>query len=248
MPATNSLNINTTGVVSYDSTTGFFTQSEITQYSTLVAGADNSIVSVGPGLAGQILQSGGVSANPAFSTATYPSTTTVSELLYSSSANTVEGLATGNNGVLITSSGGVPSFLANGTTGQVLTATTGSPPSWTTVGTALTWVDITSGSQAIAVNTGYITDNATTVTYSLPTTAAQGSIFEISCGTSAAATTPFSISQAAGQSIKFGNQTSTTGVGGSVASTLKYDSIKVLCVVANTTFVVLSSVGNFIVT
>ena len=35
-----------------------------------------------------------------------------------------------NNGVLITSSSGIPSLLANGTTGQVLTATTGSPPSW----------------------------------------------------------------------------------------------------------------------
>jgi hypothetical protein len=39
-------------------------------------------------------------------------------------------LATANNGVLITSAGGVPSILADGTTGQVLTATTGSPPSW----------------------------------------------------------------------------------------------------------------------
>jgi len=39
-------------------------------------------------------------------------------------------IATANNGVLITSTTGVPSILPNGTTGQVLTATTGSPPSW----------------------------------------------------------------------------------------------------------------------
>jgi len=60
-------------------------------------------------------------------------------------AQTVNGIAFGagtaaaigwtnsaNNGVLITSGAGVPSFLANGTTGQVLIATTGSTPSWGT--------------------------------------------------------------------------------------------------------------------
>lgn len=44
-------------------------------------------------------------------------------------------IASVNNGVMITSSTGVPSFLANGTTGQVLTATTGSPASWQAAGT-----------------------------------------------------------------------------------------------------------------
>jgi hypothetical protein len=42
----------------------------------------------------------------------------------------VSGLATANNGVLITSATGVPSLLAAGTTGQILTATTGSPATW----------------------------------------------------------------------------------------------------------------------
>ena len=39
-------------------------------------------------------------------------------------------VATGNNGVLITSNSGVPSLLANGTAGYVLTANSGAPPSW----------------------------------------------------------------------------------------------------------------------
>jgi len=47
-----------------------------------------------------------------------------------SSTNQLGVIASVNDGVLITSNAGVPSFLANGTTGQVLTATTGSPPSW----------------------------------------------------------------------------------------------------------------------
>jgi hypothetical protein len=88
----------------------------------------------GPGTTGQILQSNAAAA-PSFSTASFPSTSgtsgtilrsngtnwvnstatfadtyTASNLLYSNGANTVTGLATANNGVLITSSGGVPSI------------------------------------------------------------------------------------------------------------------------------------------
>lgn len=59
--------------------------------------------------ANQILMSGSSSA-PAWSTAVYPATTTINQLLYSSSANTITGLATGNNGVLVTSGLGVPSI------------------------------------------------------------------------------------------------------------------------------------------
>lgn len=97
-------------------------------YSTATAGAILS----GTATANQILLSGS-STTPAWSTATYPPTTTINQLLYSSSANVIAGLTAGNNGVLISSATGVPSWLADGTTGQVLVATTGSPPSWTSV-------------------------------------------------------------------------------------------------------------------
>jgi hypothetical protein len=104
--------------------------SAVTQYDVLVGGATNAISSVGPGTAGQILQSGGNAANPAYSTTTYPATNAINTLLYASSANVMAALATANNGVLITSASGVPSWLGAGTTGQVLTATTGSPATW----------------------------------------------------------------------------------------------------------------------
>lgn len=74
-------------------------------YSTATEGA----ILAGTATARQMLQSGTSSA-PAWSTATWPATTTANQLLYSSSANTVAGLATGNDGVLITSGGGVPSI------------------------------------------------------------------------------------------------------------------------------------------
>lgn len=137
MPATpaNDLHITTAGIVTFDGT-ATFSAVTTTQYDVLVGGASNGIANVGPGSSGQVLQSGGNSANPAYSTSTYPATNAVSTLLYASSANVMSALATDNNGVLITSATGVPSILAAGTTGQVLTATTGSPPSWASAGAA----------------------------------------------------------------------------------------------------------------
>src|ERR1700678_226709 len=66
-------------------------------YSTASAGAILS----GTSTANQVLLSGASTA-PTWSTATYPATTTINQLLWSNAANTVTGLATANNGVLIT--------------------------------------------------------------------------------------------------------------------------------------------------
>lgn len=107
----------------------------LTNHTVLVGAGTATITKVGPGSAGQVLQSGGASADPAFSTATYPSTATgtgtllrangtnwaattttypttnaINTLLYASSANVMSALATANNGVLITSGTGVPSI------------------------------------------------------------------------------------------------------------------------------------------
>lgn len=107
----------------------------VTQYDVLVGGASSAIASVGPGSSGQVLQSGGNAANPAYSTATYPATatgtgtilradgtnwsattttypttTTINQILYSSSANVVGGITTANNSVLTTNGSGVPSL------------------------------------------------------------------------------------------------------------------------------------------
>ncbi|MEX1995304.1 MAG: hypothetical protein WD887_00805, partial [Candidatus Saccharimonadales bacterium] len=62
----------------------------------------------GAGTTGTILRGNGT--NYIASTATFADTYTASNLLYSNGANTVTGLATGNNGVLITSGTGVPSI------------------------------------------------------------------------------------------------------------------------------------------
>lgn len=69
----NSLDITQAGLVKFDGVSNF-TGVTVTQFDVLVGGATNAITSIGPGTAGQVLQSGGNAANPVYSTATYPAT------------------------------------------------------------------------------------------------------------------------------------------------------------------------------
>ena len=74
-------------------------------YST----GSTAAILAGSATANQMLLSSS-SAAPAWSVATWPTTTTINGILYSSAANTVREITTGNSSVLVTSSGGVPSF------------------------------------------------------------------------------------------------------------------------------------------
>jgi hypothetical protein len=117
----------------------------------------------GTATANQVLLSGS-SVTPAWSTATYPATTTINQLLYSSAANTIGGLATANSSVLVTSAGGVPSLsttlpngLAMGTPASlVLTNATGLPIAGITglgTGVATALAANVNGSGAISLTT-----------------------------------------------------------------------------------------------
>ena len=122
-------------------------------YSTATAGAILS----GTATANQVLLSGS-SAAPSWSTATYPATTTVNQLLYSSSNNVIGGVTASNNGVLISGTTGIPSWLAAGTTGQVLVATTSNPASWATLsGIAVTSITGTANQITASASTGAVT-------------------------------------------------------------------------------------------
>lgn len=106
----------------------------LTNHAIQIGAGTATLTQLASGTTGQVLQTN-TGADPTWSTATYPSTTTINQILYSSASNTVSQITAGNNGVLISDATGIPSWLANGTTGQVLTATTGSPASWTTIST-----------------------------------------------------------------------------------------------------------------
>lgn len=107
-----------------------------------------------------------------------------------------------------------------------------------------TWNDVTGTSQAAAADNGYQANNAALVTITLPVTAAQFSIISIS-GLGAGG---WLVAQNAGQSIIYGTSTSTVGAGGSIASTNRYDTVELLCVVADTTWKVISGTGSITVT
>ncbi len=137
-PTLNNINIVGTGsltIVGSPGTSTLTTQlTGLTNHAVLVGAGTATITNVGPtATAGQVLQSAGSSADPVFSTATYPATTTINQILYSSSNNVVGGISASIDGVLISSHTGIPSWLANsGTPGFILTANSGAPPSWQT--------------------------------------------------------------------------------------------------------------------
>jgi len=112
-------------------------------------------------------------------------------------------------------------------------------------GGGITWNEVTGTSQGMSVDNGYIANNASLVTLTLPDTAALGSVVRV-CGKGAGG---WKIAQNASESIIWDESTSTTvGVGGSLDSTDDYDAVELLCTVADTTWTVLSSKGNISIT
>lgn len=106
--------------------------------------------------------------------------------------------------------------------------------------TAVAWSNVTGTTQAAAVNNGYITNNAGLVTVTLPSTAAVGSIVEVA-GSGAGG---WRLAQNASQLVNFGVLVTTTGTGGRLDSVNRYDAVRLICIVANTTWSVISSQGN----
>lgn len=135
-----------------------------------------------------------------------------------------------------------PVALAAGTDDYVLTADSAqaSGLKWAAVGGGLTWVEETTTSRSASVNEAIITNNASLVTVTLPTTAAVGDQLRV-VGLGAGG---FKIGQNASEIIHFLGTDTTTGTGGSLASTTRYDAVELVCVVANNEWVVISSVGN----
>ncbi len=157
-------------------------------------------------------------------------------------APTATSLAGGTaNYIPYQSASGVTGFLTPSTSGFVLTSNgTGSAPSFQAAGGGgVSWIDQTTTSVTMAINKAYSANNAGLVTLTLPATAVFGSIVQVS-GNGAGG---WLIAQNSGQTIHFGAVNTTTGGGGSLASTSRYDQVTLVCSVANTDWVVNSSLG-----
>jgi hypothetical protein len=105
-------------------------------------------------------------------------------------------------------------------------------------GGGIGWSTIAGTSQAAAINTGYIIGNASQTTVTLPGTAAVGSVVAVA-GQGAGG---FLLAANTGQTIKFAGSTTTSG--GSLTSAEQYDYIQVVCIVANTTWLVQSAIST----
>ena len=118
----------------------------------------------------------------------------------------------------------------------------GSGASLTNLNGGLTWFTVATNTIAIATSSGYITDNgATQVTYSLPTTAAEGTVFRI-VGKSSGLWT---LTQAANQQVLLELASTTVGTGGSITSLHPADCLEVICTTANLVFTVMSFTGTY---
>jgi len=91
---------------------------------------------------------------------------------------------------------------------------------------------VTGTSATLVGNQTFIANNAGLVTLALPATCVVGQVIRI-VGLGAGG---WSVSQAAGQVIHVSGTATTVGVGGSIASTNRYDTLEIECIIANTTF------------
>lgn len=151
---------------------------------------------------------------------------------------------TGNTGGAVSPTGGNINVVGDGTTISVAGNPGDSTLTISSLSPQVTWVDVTGSTQAMAVNTGYTADNTGLVTFTLPSTAAYGSVmWVVYKGTGG-----WQIDQNSGQTIHFGITNTTTGTGGSLASSQVGDAVEILCTTANTDFRVINSIGNITVT
>jgi hypothetical protein len=121
----------------------------------------------------------------------------------------------------------------------VSTSGAGTTVTITATSTGLAWVDVTVVAQLMAVDTAYGANNAGGVVFTLPVTAAQGTVIEI-VGIQGL----WSLAQNAGQQVHSGLFSTTIGVGGSLTATVIHDCIVLRCTVANTEWVIQNMMGN----
>jgi hypothetical protein len=217
-----------------------------------------------PGATGTILQSVSGDA-PSWSTATYPSSVTVNTILYASSTNVVDEITPANRATMISGTGGVPAWSASMANGEIIIgASSGAPAVGSiTAGTGISvtnaansiTIAVTGGglatatisgtSQSAAVNTTYIALNASQTTLNLPSTYAVGDIIRLVGST--ANIGGWVVDAPAGDTIRVNNDITTSG--GTVTSpALAGQVIELICDVANTSWVMTSTVSTILTT
>ena len=130
-----------------------------------------------------------------------------------------------------------------GTAGQVLTSNGAAQlPTWQN-SSFLEWTEV-AASQGALVDEGYYTNGGAQIVLTLPAVAAQFTQISV---VGNALVNSWRIGQNAGQQIIFESGASTIGVGGYIESTTARNTVTLICIVANLTWMVRSAVGNLTV-
>ena len=114
--------------------------------------------------------------------------------------------------------------ITDGLSGQALTTNGAGTLSFSSAG-IVSWTNVTTPTQTLAVNNGYVTSDAAGVIYTLPATATLGDLLIID-GRSGITT----ITQNANQQILIAGASSTVGVGGSATATTVSACITLRCI------------------
>lgn len=114
---------------------------------------------------------------------------------------------------------------------------------WATVsgGSGISWTEVTGTTQTMAVNNGYIANNASQVALTLPATSSVGDTVYI-VGKGSGGWNIKSNSSAAAQTVKFSNETSPTSSSSAISlriSVYAADAITLVCTVANSVWTAL---------
>jgi hypothetical protein len=117
-----------------NTTTSFNNISPLTTKGDLIGYSSQNVRLAVGASNGQILQvNSAATTGLAWSTATYPVTTTANQILYSSATNVVGGISTLAGGVLVTDNSSVPQFLTNpGVANKMLLSANAAIPAWST--------------------------------------------------------------------------------------------------------------------
>lgn len=172
-------------------------------------------------------------------------TVTEHSVLVGGASNGITSIALTNGQLAIGSTGADP-VAATITAGTGISVTNGAGSiTVAATGGGLTWTDVTGTSASMAVNNGYLANNAGLVTLTLPASATQFSVIKVQ-GYGAGG---WAIAQNANQQIRLGSNATTVGVSGSLASTDANDSVTLLAAVggASTIWTVQDVVGNITV-
>ena len=137
--------------------------------------------------------------------------------------------STGGNPVAAALTAGTGISVTNSSGGIQIDATGG----------GVTWAAVGVGS-TLLVNHGYICTTGAALSFALPGTSSVGATIHLALNGS----TSWTITQGANQQIRLGSSATTLGAGGSIASTSVGDSITLVCVTANLTWMSISAVGN----